>query len=341
MNAHNVIKKTNHNRWIARRKIKESSLQQTGSFSGIDLPNRQDVLIGKGKPIQDHVGNMKFRGIIEEHMAEYIETKRGEKAVVINKVLDAVLASSARFLAKDEQGWWNEVSSKEARDKVSKAFLTAGTRRNRSQNVAASAAAAASRAARSAPPSNLVPGAEGSTLASAASAATETAAARGKPFAAAASPCQPARHNLDRARSGANPELAPQGRCRMASRSGPRRARAPSPWANAGARTPPRRSRAPRVARRRRWWHGCRAPAKTWCSLRSCVTRGPCSRRPDGGRLRASSSSDSAQSWSGPASSWGAGRPHRRMSLNGCSTRECAAASTTCSTDRAARSCGP
>ena len=47
------VKKTVHNKWIAKRKIKEQMNMYGSPYDRIDLPSRQDVLIGKGKPFQD------------------------------------------------------------------------------------------------------------------------------------------------------------------------------------------------------------------------------------------------------------------------------------------------
>jgi hypothetical protein len=132
MNDHNIIKKTNHNRWIARRKVREHLTSfLSGSFSGTDLPNCHDVLLGKGKPIQHHPGNIQLRSLVENHMEEYNATERGLKAIVIVKVLETVKAASGRFLEKDEHGWWQEVSEHDAKGKIAKLFLTVGTKLNR------------------------------------------------------------------------------------------------------------------------------------------------------------------------------------------------------------------
>jgi hypothetical protein len=130
MNSDSVIKKTNHNRWIARRKVKELALGQGGggTFSGIDLPTRQDVLLGKGKPVQTHMGNIKLRGLVDVHMDEYKATENGLKGIVILHILETVKASSGRFLIKDNDGWWQEVPDNIASDKIFKNFYSAATK---------------------------------------------------------------------------------------------------------------------------------------------------------------------------------------------------------------------
>lgn len=129
MNSDEVIKTTNHNRWMARRKLMDNKGDSEEDPSSIiELPTRHDVLTGKGRPIQHHPGNVRFRDIVDQHMDEYNATKKGSKAIVIRKVINAVLESSGRFLAKTKQGWWQVASDQEARDKVAKLFLTTGTK---------------------------------------------------------------------------------------------------------------------------------------------------------------------------------------------------------------------
>jgi hypothetical protein len=45
------VKATNHMKWIAKQRIKESFLKRVQPFAGIDLPSNNDVLVGRGKPI--------------------------------------------------------------------------------------------------------------------------------------------------------------------------------------------------------------------------------------------------------------------------------------------------
>jgi hypothetical protein len=45
----------------------------TTTFHGIDLPGQDDVLLGKGKPIQNHPGNIRIRLWVDIilHLEEY------------------------------------------------------------------------------------------------------------------------------------------------------------------------------------------------------------------------------------------------------------------------------
>eukprot|EP00934_Nitzschia_sp_Nitz4_P002860 Nitzschia sp. Nitz4//scaffold21_size171442//55465//57003//NITZ4_002156-RA/size171442-processed-gene-0.11-mRNA-1//1//CDS//3329542396//2850//frame0 len=130
INAELVIKRTNASRWIARRKFKEQQMTTNIlPFLGVELPTKNDVLTGKGRPIQRHSGNVRFRALVDVLAVEYTSSTKSNKAAVVANVFDAIKASNGRFLCKDEKnGFWFEISDAEAMQKVTKTFLTAGTK---------------------------------------------------------------------------------------------------------------------------------------------------------------------------------------------------------------------
>ena len=125
-----AIKRTNLNRWIAKYVARDKEQAKNGGrFSGIDLPTRNDVLTGKGKPIQHHPGNVQLRTLVNSHMEEYKANKLQSK-MAVNKVISIIRARQGRFLSKDNEGWWRELSDLDAIDKVTKTFLTVRTNQN-------------------------------------------------------------------------------------------------------------------------------------------------------------------------------------------------------------------
>jgi hypothetical protein len=123
-----------HKKWVERRIIKEEEMQRHGVFSGIDLPDRNDVLIGKGKPFQNHPGNQRLLELVQGHLDEYNQADRigGRKAVAC-KVVQEVLHPScpqgdgAKFLKRREDtfnsGWWEVVTEEDVLiEKVCNAF---------------------------------------------------------------------------------------------------------------------------------------------------------------------------------------------------------------------------
>lgn len=119
------VKLTNLSRWVARRKVKDAALANTGTFEGIDLPLLDDVLVGRGKPIGDHGGNIKLRQLVSAHQDEYEAATKIQKTEIVTKVVNITKKYPARFLKKSKEGWWIEASDKEAHAKVGTCFRSA------------------------------------------------------------------------------------------------------------------------------------------------------------------------------------------------------------------------
>jgi hypothetical protein len=120
-----LIKKTNWSRWIAKYMARDKELSSSGGtiFLGVDLPTRNDVLMGKGRPIQNHHGNVHLRMLVEACSDKYHAARRStEKLDVVLKVFAMIQASHGRFLRKDDDGWWRELTNVDAVDKVKKLF---------------------------------------------------------------------------------------------------------------------------------------------------------------------------------------------------------------------------
>jgi hypothetical protein len=118
-----TIKKTNMNRWIDKNIARDMALGYGVAFSGVDVPSRNDVLLGKGKPIQCHTGNVHLRVLVASLASEYKAARLAEdKMDVFNKVFFLIKARPGRFLKKDSNGWWHESPDVDAVDKVRMAF---------------------------------------------------------------------------------------------------------------------------------------------------------------------------------------------------------------------------
>lgn len=118
------LKTTAHLKWLARRKMKEVSLENIGTFNGIDIPGTKDVLFGRGKRIQDHYGNKMMRTLIEDFMPEYRRNPKNEKSRVTWKVVVSIKGMGGRFLKQEQNGWWFEVSDETAHGKISMTYRT-------------------------------------------------------------------------------------------------------------------------------------------------------------------------------------------------------------------------
>jgi hypothetical protein len=129
------VKMAHHLKWLAKRKIKEAALQTIGSFAGIDLPGRHDVLLGRGKPFQQHPGNVRMREMVDLYKEEYTRVPVGQKSNIADKILQTIMIKEhSFFLKRQPDGWWVQVSENEAREKVAHAFRTARSTRTKDRH---------------------------------------------------------------------------------------------------------------------------------------------------------------------------------------------------------------
>jgi hypothetical protein len=114
------LKRKNHLEWIKMRKMQESviSLEER-----IVVPAHADVLFGRGKPFQAHIGNMRLYNLLDAHLERYASAKITEKTNVIAEMVRGIQSTNGRFL-RQERCVWVVVDDKLAREKVSHAFRT-------------------------------------------------------------------------------------------------------------------------------------------------------------------------------------------------------------------------
>jgi hypothetical protein len=86
------------------------------------LPN--DVLLGRGKPIQKHPGNVRFRQMLDSIIEKYGKGEKGAKVRAVAYIIDLVKVEGGRFLKELEDGGWVEIDEATARAKVSHTFRT-------------------------------------------------------------------------------------------------------------------------------------------------------------------------------------------------------------------------
>jgi ribosomal protein S13 len=115
------IKLKNHLASIEMRKATEEYAQH-GMVETCDLPRNCDVLLGRGKPIQEYRGNIRLLALLDDHLSLYHGfSKNKEKTALSAEIVKMVQSASGRFLTK-ESGVWIEVSDNIAREKVSCSF---------------------------------------------------------------------------------------------------------------------------------------------------------------------------------------------------------------------------
>ena len=102
--------------WIEMRR-KLESLQKP-----MLIPSPLDVLLGRGKVVQDHAGNIWFRMLLKRDFPEYERLIKFDKNDHAQRIVQEMRDSGARFLRKDTNGVWEELDDREARVKVSHGF---------------------------------------------------------------------------------------------------------------------------------------------------------------------------------------------------------------------------
>jgi hypothetical protein len=87
------------------------------------LPN--DVLLGRGKPIIQRPGSVRFREMIDTHKDKYDQGGKGAKVAAMAFIVHLVKEDGGRFLKESENGRsWVEVDEATALAKVGNAFRT-------------------------------------------------------------------------------------------------------------------------------------------------------------------------------------------------------------------------
>ena len=109
---------------MQRQKVAEE--KKLGTEKRIDryiIPSNKDVLSGRGRFVQYHIGNVHFRHLIAERESEYenCEDQLGAKGLVADKVIVEIQSSGGRFLKDDGVGWVL-LGESAVHDKVTMAF---------------------------------------------------------------------------------------------------------------------------------------------------------------------------------------------------------------------------
>jgi hypothetical protein len=96
--------------------------QQLYTFPWIECPGQSDVLLGRGRPIMNHQGNVRMRELVGSNLGRFnATTDKHARTAIIEEVVMEIQASGGRFLKEDHQnmnGFWVEVDQQAAFQKV-------------------------------------------------------------------------------------------------------------------------------------------------------------------------------------------------------------------------------
>ena len=120
INEKGKVSSTGHLRLLGYRRLLE---QHSGkcSTSMVFVPNRSDVLLGRGKGYFNHVGNVRYRNLIDDLHSRYENATRDEKQQLAKEVVGIVHELGGRFL-KYDGGIWTDIDDEAARMKVGHSF---------------------------------------------------------------------------------------------------------------------------------------------------------------------------------------------------------------------------
>jgi hypothetical protein len=105
-------------KWQQRRKQEQLDKKS----KSIGTPINNDVLFGRGKFVQDNLGNLRFRQIIDENRERYDKLDKDGKTRLAEEIVRRLKGLGARFLKDEDGGGWVEADEKLARKKVSMCF---------------------------------------------------------------------------------------------------------------------------------------------------------------------------------------------------------------------------
>lgn len=86
----------------------------------VTVPGHLDILLGRGRRCQEHVGNMRLRILVQDCKPVYDNASRKEKTLLSQEIVESVKKNSL-FLKEEDIGWV-EVDDNVARLKVSHTF---------------------------------------------------------------------------------------------------------------------------------------------------------------------------------------------------------------------------
>lgn len=110
--------------------------------------SESDIVCGRGAPTNFHVGNSRFRELVNGYHRSYFVAKRSDKPRIAMKILDILASRGARFVrrikgASSSASHWEEVVNKIAYEKVCQALRDAGGPPRKTLSSVAIAAASA------------------------------------------------------------------------------------------------------------------------------------------------------------------------------------------------------
>mmetsp|Transcript_40308 Transcript_40308/g.97339 ORF Transcript_40308/g.97339 Transcript_40308/m.97339 type:complete len:520 (+) Transcript_40308:97-1656(+) len=84
----------------------------------------KDVLLGRGRDIQNHVGNIRFREFLTAHQDQYDDAPRNQRRQIAANLYNVLKADGIRFWHKSPADEWEEIGALEGEKKIGQLFRT-------------------------------------------------------------------------------------------------------------------------------------------------------------------------------------------------------------------------
>jgi hypothetical protein len=118
-----AVRRKEHWNFLKMRMAQEERIRNGDKdMKLIIVPCGKDVLFGRGKPKQTHLGNLRLAYLVEEQLRAYFEGGRKDKVRIANSIYQTMTMDSVRFLRQDDEGVYVEVDERTALDKIEHFF---------------------------------------------------------------------------------------------------------------------------------------------------------------------------------------------------------------------------
>lgn len=100
----------------------DAPIQPPSAIPALLVPRRHDVLLGRGRTIQNHLGNVHFREFLKQYSDDYDEAPRNKRRKIATELVHTLKGKGIRFLQQTESGEWFESNFAEAEKKIGQVF---------------------------------------------------------------------------------------------------------------------------------------------------------------------------------------------------------------------------
>lgn len=88
----------------------------------VDVPDENDILLGRGAGVNSHPGNVHYRKLIQNYKVQYVNSDPAQKKLIMKHVFN-IVKQTGRFLRLDPSTEeWTIVSDEESKKKVGQAL---------------------------------------------------------------------------------------------------------------------------------------------------------------------------------------------------------------------------